>query len=90
MRISLYRDLGVKRVYTIESSFCGALHGRYGRVHFTTEMLEEMGRDIGRALLVTRQGRASSIRPTLPPIRQTQAASSVQRLGSDEMTAVTP
>jgi len=39
-------------IYTVASTFSGLDMGKYNGLHITTEMLESMGRDLCRALLV--------------------------------------
>ena len=52
-RISLYKELkSMPNVYTMESSFAGCDEGPAAGKHFTTEMLETLGHDCCRALLI--------------------------------------
>ena len=44
LRISLFKELRVPAVYTMESTFCGTSKGPYANIHMTTENLCEMGK----------------------------------------------
>ena len=48
MRISMFKELRVPEIYTLEASFCGPDNGP----HFTTGHLREMGHQFCQALLV--------------------------------------
>jgi cytosolic carboxypeptidase protein 2/3 len=50
-RISLWRELDIPSVYTIEASFCGCDNGQYSNLHFSTDHLKKLGRDMCIALL---------------------------------------
>jgi hypothetical protein len=52
LRISLFKELRLPTVYTCEASFCGASTGKYAGLHFTTDLLKQMGKDLCMALLV--------------------------------------
>jgi hypothetical protein len=52
MRITLFKELKLPLIYTCEASFCGAASGKYAGMHFTTDLLKQMGRDLCMALLV--------------------------------------
>ena len=52
-RISMYKELkSVPNIFTMESSFAGCDAGPAAGKHFTTEMLETLGHDCCRALLI--------------------------------------
>jgi ribosomal protein L32 len=52
LRVSLFKELRMPKVYTLEASFAGADLGPQANTHFTTKQLEEMGRDFLLAVLV--------------------------------------
>jgi hypothetical protein len=39
LRMSLYKEIGISNVFTIESSFCGSAIGKYSGKHFTKRVL---------------------------------------------------
>ena len=52
-RISLYKELkNVPCIYTMESSFAGLDFGIHKGKHLTTQMLETLGRDLCRTILI--------------------------------------
>lgn len=53
-RIAIYKDLKgqVPLIYTLESSFAGLDMGKDKGKHLSTEMLESLGKDLARALLI--------------------------------------
>ncbi|RZF32244.1 hypothetical protein LSTR_LSTR015858 [Laodelphax striatellus] len=55
-RISVWRQFGVQRSYTMESSYCGFDVGLYKGNHMTIPILEEMGRTFCVALLYLSEG----------------------------------
>jgi hypothetical protein len=52
LRISLFKELRIPKVYTLEASFAGPDSGPQAHSHFTTKQLEDMGRDFLLAILV--------------------------------------
>ena len=74
LRVALFKELQIPCVYTLESSFLGAEMGseRQG-VHFTVDSLEEMGRNLCIAILVTfgKEGIWPISRP-VPPVRMSK------------------
>lgn len=52
LRVSLFKELRLPKVYTLEASFAGADCGPQAHTHFTTGQLEEMGKDFLLAVLV--------------------------------------
>jgi hypothetical protein len=52
LRVSLFRELKMPKVYTLEASFAGSDSGPQAYTHFTTKQLEEIGRDFLLAVLV--------------------------------------
>lgn len=51
-RISLWKELKIPAIYTMEASFCGADKGELKDKHFTTDNLMLSGRKVLEALLV--------------------------------------
>jgi hypothetical protein len=51
LRISLFKELKIPKVYTLEASFAGPDSGPQAHSHFTTKQLEDMGRDFLLAIL---------------------------------------
>jgi len=52
-RIALFKELKTTPcVYTMESSFAGVDYGEHKGIHLTTLMLETLGRDLCRTLLI--------------------------------------
>lgn len=50
-RVVVWRQIGVVRSYTMESSYCGCDQGKYKDQHLNTSMLEEMGHKFCEGLL---------------------------------------
>ena len=65
LRVSLFRELKIPNIYTLEASFCGADIGKYRSQHFTGEILKEMGKDLCRSLLVLSQNSGLTRNPSL-------------------------
>jgi len=42
-RVTMWRELNIPAVYTMESSFCGASMGEFKDQHFQTEQLQACG-----------------------------------------------
>lgn len=51
-RITMWREIKVPAVYTMEASFCGPDIGKYAAVHFTTEHLMEIGKKLCYSLII--------------------------------------
>lgn len=52
-RVALYKELkNVPNIFTMESSFAGLDMGPAAGKHLTTEMLETLGHDVCRAVLI--------------------------------------
>lgn len=51
-RISIWKELKIPAIYTMEASFCGADKGELKDKHFTTENLMMSGRKVLEALLI--------------------------------------
>ena len=51
-RISMWKELKIPAIYTMEASFCGADRGSLKDQHFTTEHLMVAGRKLLEALIV--------------------------------------
>ncbi|XP_043505081.1 cytosolic carboxypeptidase 4-like isoform X1 [Polistes fuscatus] len=49
-RVAIWRELGISRSYTMESSFCGCDQGKLAGLHFDTDHLKDVGRDFCQAL----------------------------------------
>lgn len=78
LRVSLFKELKVPNIYTLEASFCGADVGKHKNIHFTGEILAEMGKDLCRALLVLAQ--SSSSIPKNPLYKKPILPSSVKKV----------
>ncbi|ESP05203.1 hypothetical protein LOTGIDRAFT_208161 [Lottia gigantea] len=50
-RVVIWRQLGVARSYTMESSYCGCDQGKYKDQHLNTNILEEMGHKFCESLM---------------------------------------
>jgi len=50
-RVVVFKELGILRSYTLESTYCGADQGPYKGDHFGTRELEEMGKNFCIGLL---------------------------------------
>lgn len=55
MRVALFKEMQIPCIYTLEASFCGSSTGKYNGLHYNSEVLMEMGRDVCLALLVYRE-----------------------------------
>lgn len=51
-RVSMWKELKIPAVYTMEASFCGAQIGSGSGLHFTTEHFMEAGKKLCIALLI--------------------------------------
>ena len=65
LRVSLFKELKIPNIYTLEASFCGADIGKYKSLHFTGAILQEMGKDLCRSLLVLSQNSSLTRNPTI-------------------------
>ncbi|XP_065059496.1 cytosolic carboxypeptidase 1-like [Rhopilema esculentum] len=61
-RIVVFKELGVVRSYTMESTYCGADQGPYKGNHFGTRELEEMGKNFCIGLLKLSQSYSIKLR----------------------------
>ena len=50
-RVVVWRDFGVRRSFTLESTFCGANKGRASGLQVTTAHMTETGEGLARAIL---------------------------------------
>jgi len=50
--ISLYKELKIPNVFTMEASFLGADTGEFTNKHFNTELLQKAGKVLFEALIV--------------------------------------
>ncbi|XP_064598674.1 cytosolic carboxypeptidase 1-like [Liolophura sinensis] len=71
-RVVVWRQIGVVRSYTMESSYCGCDQGQYKDLHISTNMLEEMGRKFCDGLV--RLGRSRSVMESAFSEQQTPLA----------------
>ncbi|XP_046601699.1 cytosolic carboxypeptidase 1 isoform X4 [Neodiprion lecontei] len=55
-RVTVWRQLGVARSYTMESSFCGCDQGSLAGFHLDTEHLRDIGQDFCQALSMMKDG----------------------------------
>ncbi|XP_012227413.1 cytosolic carboxypeptidase 1-like isoform X2 [Linepithema humile] len=55
-RVAVWRQLGVSRSYTMESSFCGCDQGALAGLHLDTEHLKAIGTDFCQALSMMKDG----------------------------------
>ncbi|XP_011693107.1 PREDICTED: cytosolic carboxypeptidase 1-like isoform X2 [Wasmannia auropunctata] len=55
-RVAIWRQLGIPRSYTMESSFCGCDQGVLAGLHLDTEHLKAIGRDFCQALSMMKDG----------------------------------
>mmetsp|Transcript_27276 Transcript_27276/g.27147 ORF Transcript_27276/g.27147 Transcript_27276/m.27147 type:complete len:237 (+) Transcript_27276:213-923(+) len=51
-RISLFKDLNIPMIYTMEASFCGADQGELEGMHFNSEHFNKVGRNLFHALIL--------------------------------------
>jgi hypothetical protein len=51
-RVTMWKELKIPTIYTMEASFSGANKGELKDSHFTTEHLMNMGRKLLEALIV--------------------------------------
>lgn len=49
-RVVMYKEFQIIYSYTLESSFCGPTRGTFNHCHFTSSLLESIGRDFCRTL----------------------------------------
>ena len=65
LRVSLFKELKIPNVFTLEASFAGASFGKYQNFHYTGGILADMGRDLCKALLVLSQNSKLARNPTI-------------------------
>lgn len=76
-RVSVYKELKTcPLVYTMESTFSGLDKGPYNGLHISTHMLESMGRDLCRALLIQQNLAVPQELEDMPLIKQKPGKSS--------------
>lgn len=51
-RLSMFKEMGIPNIFTMEASFCGADKGKYKGQHFSTEYLMLAGRRLLETLIV--------------------------------------
>ena len=85
LRVALFRELKIPNIYTLEASFCGADMGKYRSLHFTGEILKEMGKDLCRSLLVLSQNSGLTRNPTIkkPSLKATSKKLPIKRQESN-------
>ncbi len=58
-RVVVWREYGVRRSYTLESTFCGCNKGQMKGLQVTSTQLRETGEGLARAILdLVRQGKS--------------------------------
>ena len=50
-RITLFKEIGIPGIYTMEASFCGCGEGKFAKLHFTMQHLKDIGRELCRTLI---------------------------------------
>ncbi|OMJ82159.1 hypothetical protein SteCoe_17237 [Stentor coeruleus] len=87
MRVALFKDLKIPNIFTLEASFCGADFGVYKNMHFTGEILSDMGRDLCKSLLILSQNSALARNPTVkrPVLKNFKRKDSMQSEPDTEM-----
>lgn len=80
LRVSLFKELKIPKVYTVESSFAGPDSGPQAHTHFTTTQLEEIGRDFLLAVLVCNP---SKLPPKLSSSLRSNRAKTLRRTVED-------
>lgn len=65
LRVSLFKELKIPNVFTLEASFCGGNSGKYANLHFSGQALVEMGKDLCKALLILNQNPALARNPVM-------------------------
>ena len=65
MRVALFKDLKIPNIFTLEASFCGADFGSYRNLHFSAEVLQKMGEDLCKALIVLSQNPSLARNPAI-------------------------
>lgn len=73
-RVVVWRQIGVLRSYTMESTYCGIdRDGKFKDQHVTTSMLEDMGQKFSEALIRTRtKFTADNNTVSFPPLSDSQ------------------
>ena len=51
-RITMWKELKIPAVYTMEASFCGPQIGKFAGMHFTTNDLMDIGRALCLSLII--------------------------------------
>jgi hypothetical protein len=51
-RISMFKEINIPNIFTMEASFCGADKGKFKDMHFTTEYFMLAGRRLLESLIV--------------------------------------
>lgn len=60
-RITMWKELNIPCVYTIEASFFGPSQNIDNENHFTTSQLMEIGKNLGQALLIYSQIKSANV-----------------------------
>lgn len=84
MRIALYKELRSPNIYTLEASFCGNDSGPNAGKHFTSLMLQEMGKQLCLTLLVA-GNLTVPVSPSSPISTLTSAAALEELKGCEDL-----
>ncbi|XP_076102521.1 cytosolic carboxypeptidase 1-like isoform X2 [Mytilus galloprovincialis] len=72
-RVVVWRQIGVLRSYTMESTYCGIdRDGKFKDQHITTSMMEDMGQKFSEALIRTRTKYTTENMVSFPPLSDSQ------------------
>ncbi|XP_071096549.1 cytosolic carboxypeptidase 1-like [Haliotis cracherodii] len=82
-RVVVWRQIGVVRSYTMESSYCGCDQGRYKDLHMNTKMLEEMGLKFCESLV--RVLKTSSAFEQMPNLEHSMGGANQGTMASDDL-----
>ncbi|XP_071965777.1 cytosolic carboxypeptidase 1-like isoform X2 [Antedon mediterranea] len=89
-RVVVWREIGVLRSYTMESTYCGCDNGPYKGLQINTAMLEEMGQKFCEGLLKLKRASTSKTMLGTQPIYQYILTSSEKEDDSLEETPLSP
>ncbi|XP_033108379.1 cytosolic carboxypeptidase 1-like isoform X2 [Anneissia japonica] len=88
-RVVVWREIGVLRSYTMESTYCGCDQGPYKGLQISTAMLEEMGQKFCESLMKLKQHHTSKT-THIQPVYQYILTSSEKEDDSLEDTPLSP
>lgn len=80
-RITMWRELKIPAIYTMEASFCGADRGPLAGAHFSPDHLQECGRKLCEALILYCNVEVPPLRR--PPQLKKNASASLKALPPD-------